>query len=178
LIQKTGIGSIEGQAEKVIALIDYMWNWLDEKSILDYRHPEYGGSMLHSILYGFHSEQIGMLVNRFIDLWDSYYLERPLPEIQGDEGEDPQTIEYLLAYEILPDQLERVLRRPGYTSGHLKWLYHDYHHGLIGTKTKLVYERDRWRNTYDVCIRMLEDMADMPSDVDPVVLKALKDQYD
>ena len=70
----------------------------------------------------------------------------------------------------MPEQLERVLGREAYTSEHLKWNYNDWGGGLIGMKTWLVSLRDgyseEWRNTYDDCIRMLEEKGGMPSEVD------------
>lgn len=177
LIQMTGVYNIEGQSEKIYFLIDYMWDWMcsiDEKLILDYVHPQYKTSMLHSILYGHHTEKMTKLTDRFLDLWDKHYPVWPLPEAENWceplEGEDPRTIEYLLTREVMTEQLDRVMSREAYTSDHLRWNYNDWKAGLIGMKTFLVSLRsgydDVWKNTYDDCIRMLEEKGGMPSEVD------------
>lgn len=186
LIQHTGVANLEGQGEKINILIDYMWDWMcsiDEKLILDYSHPDYNTSILHSILYGHNKDKIDELTDRFLDLWDKHYPDKPLPEaIQDDAvaGEDPQTIEYLLTREVMSDQLRRVMSREAYTSAHLRWTYNEYDNGLIGMKTWLVSLRDDykegWRNTYDDCIRMLEEKGGMPSEVDQSILDKIREK--
>lgn len=172
LIQKTGIENIPGQSEKIDRLISYMWDWLDDKSILDYRHHQYFTSILHSILYGHHTNKQIVLVERFLDLWDKYYPDEPLPEAEDwtpvIPGEDPQTIEFLLTIEVMPVQLERVLKRPAYTSAHLVWNHYNHKKGSLEPLQDYLKEKlelyDRHKDEYIRCVYMLHQLGGMPLD--------------
>ncbi len=173
--QRLHTENMEGQHLKIQALVRYVWEWLSESDpmlILNYRSQE-GISILHSFFYNGTDKEEEYIV-KFLDLWELHFPNKPLPEVPPgeDDDDDPQTIEYLLAYGVYPTHLARVLQRDAYTSEHLKWMVTIYDEELktISTHKQLLRRKEQvkpeFKEDLDECIRLLHEYAGMP--LDPV----------